>query len=41
MRGGDVFAAVEADVGIAHIIADDDENVRPFGGGRGKCEQAE
>ena len=41
VRGGDVFAAVEADVGIPHVIADDDEDVRPFGGGRGYCEQAE
>jgi hypothetical protein len=41
VRGGDVLAAVEADVGVTHVVADDDEDVGAFGRHRGDGEQAE
>ena len=31
MRGGDVGAAMEADIGVAHVVADDDDDVRTAG----------
>ena len=31
MRGGDVGAAMEADIGVAHVVADDDEDVGTAG----------
>jgi hypothetical protein len=32
---------VEANVGVTHVIADDDEDIGPVGGDRGEGEQAE
>ena len=39
--GGDVAAAVEADVGVAHVVGDDDEDIRFGGGGSGVRVQGE
>ena len=33
VRRGNVLAAVDADVGIAHVVADDDQDVGPGGQG--------
>jgi hypothetical protein len=32
MRRRNVPAAMEPDVGVAHVVADDDDDVRAFGG---------
>ena len=44
MRRGNVFATMEANIGIAHVIANDEQNVRLLGflctqGDRDPCEQ--
>ena len=41
VRGRDILAAMEADVGVAHVVADDDEDVGPVGGEESDGEQQE
>ena len=39
VRGWDVFAAMEPDVGVPHVVPDDDQDIRPVGGRQGEGEE--